>query len=151
MYNFTSLPTGLPEPEDDGAANHLVGLFLPALTLPSTGGSLVAMNKLSGINVIYCYPMTGLPDMALPEGWDAIPSARGCTPQSCSYRDHYAELKVLGVEVYGLSTQTTEYQQEMADRLSLPFSILSDCTLAFARKLCLPTFQVNTKAADIDL
>jgi peroxiredoxin len=87
--------------------------------------------------------MTGQPDVALPEGWDAIPGARGCTPQSCSYRDHYAELKALDAEVYGLSTQTTEYQREMVSRLHLPFSVLSDHDLEFAQALHLPTFQVN--------
>ena len=143
MSNFTSLPTNLPAPIDDGAAKHLIGLFLPAVTLPSTAGSLVAMNKLESITVIYCYPMTGQPDVALPEGWDAIPGARGCTPQSCSYRDHYAELKALDAEVYGLSTQTTEYQREMVSRLHLPFSVLSDHDLEFAQALHLPTFQVN--------
>jgi peroxiredoxin len=143
MSNLTALPTNLPAPMDDGAANHLVGLSLPAVTLPSTAGYYVELNKLTGITVIYCYPMTGQPDVPLPDGWDAIPGARGCTPQSCSYRDHYAELKALGAEVYGLSTQTTEYQLEMAGRLHLPFSILSDCSLAFAQALRLPTFQVS--------
>ena len=81
--------------------------------------------------------------MALPEGWDAIPGARGCTPQSCSYRDHYSELNALGAEVFGLSTQTTEYQKEMVDRLHLPFSVLSDHALEFALALRLPIFQVN--------
>jgi peroxiredoxin len=143
MNNLTSLPTNLPVPKDDGAAKHLVGLSLPAVTLPSTTGSFVAMNKLTGVTVIYCYPMTGQPNVALPEDWDAIPGARGCTPQSCSYRDHYAELNALGAEVYGLSTQTTEYQLEMANRLHLPFSVLSDYSLEFAQALSLPTFQVN--------
>ena len=143
MSNFTSLPTNLPAPIDDGAAKHLIGLFLPAVTLPSTAGSFVALKKIEGITVIYCYPMTGQPDVALPEGWDAIPGARGCTPQSCSYRDHYAELKALDAEVYGLSTQTTEYQREMVSRLHLPFSVLSDHDLEFAQALHLPTFQVN--------
>jgi len=143
MSNLTSLPTNLPVPMDDGAANHLVGLSLPAVTLPSTAGHYVELNKRTGITVIYCYPMTGQPDVPLPDGWDAIPGARGCTPQSCSYRDHYAELKALGAEVYGLSTQTTEYQQEMAERLHLPFSVLSDCSLAFAQALRLPTLQVS--------
>jgi peroxiredoxin len=143
VSNLTSLPTNLPAPIDDGAAKHLIGLSLPAVTLPSTAGSFVAMNKLEGITVIYCYPMTGQPDVALPEGWDAIPGARGCTPQSCSYRDHYAELNALGAEVFGLSTQTTEYQKEMVGRLHLPFPVLSDHTLEFALALRLPTFQVN--------
>ena len=143
MSNLTSLPTNLPAPIDDGAAKHLIGLSLPAVTLPSTAGPFVAMNKLEGITVIYCYPMTGQPDVALPEGWDAIPGARGCTPQSCSYRDHYSELNALGAEVFGLSTQTTEYQKEMVGRLHLPFSVLSDHALEFALALRLPTFQVN--------
>jgi peroxiredoxin len=95
--------------------------------------------------VVYCYPMTGAPGRQLPAGWDEIPGARGCTPQSCSFRDHYDELRVLDALVFGLSTQTTEYQQEMAQRLSLPFEVLSDADLAFTRALGLPTFEVESK------
>ncbi|HEY1365173.1 MAG TPA: peroxiredoxin [Xanthobacteraceae bacterium] len=136
------LPAGLPAPQDDGAARHLPARRLPALALPATDGSQVDLSRLSGRTVVYIYPRTGVPGQAMPAGWDAIPGARGCTPQSCSFRDHFAELKQLGVaHLYGLSTQDTGYQQEAAERLHLPFPLLSDATLAFTRALDLPTFS----------
>ncbi len=92
--------------------------------------------------VIYCYPMTGVPGHPLPDGWDEIPGARGCTPQTCGFRDRYEELSELKVEVFGLSTQTTEYQREMAERLHLPFEVLSDAAFEFCDALHLPTFDV---------
>jgi peroxiredoxin len=134
------LPDDLPEPVDDGAAAHLEGAHLPVLLLPSTGGDQVNLSELEGWWVIYIYPMTGRPDAALPEGWDAIPGARGCTPQSCSFRDHYKELAALGAGVFGLSTQDTEYQREARDRLHLPFQLLSDSSLQVKHTLRLPTF-----------
>jgi peroxiredoxin len=97
------------------------------------------------MTVVYCYPMTGVPGQQLPVGWDEIPGARGCTPQSCSFRDHFTELKALAVSVFGLSTQTTEYQQEMAERLGLPFEVLSDAEFALTNALKLPTFDVESK------
>src|SRR4051794_17672224 len=107
-----ALPPDLPAPIDDGAARHLVGLSLPALALRSTAGRWVDLAALrSGVTVLYCYPRTGRPDEPLPPGWDAIPGARGCTPQACSYRDHQAELRALGAAVFGVSTQTTAYQE----------------------------------------
>jgi peroxiredoxin len=112
------LPADLPRPVDDGAAQHLSGLAMPKIILPSTKGRSINLTALSAPRtVIYCYPMTGVPGKPLPEGWDMIPGARGCTPQTCSFRDHHEELAEMGAEVYGLSTQTTEYQQEMAERL----------------------------------
>ena len=93
--------------------------------------------------MIYCYPRTGRPGEPLPDGWDAIPGARGCTPQSCAFRDHHRELADLGAEVYGLSTQTTDYQREMAERLHLPFEVLSDARFALTDALRLPTFEVD--------
>ena len=99
--NYETLPENLPIPEDDGACDHLVGMSLPEFDLPSTGGDLINLSKLKGKVVIYCYPMTGKPGVPLPEGWDQIPGARGCTPQSCSFRDHYAELQSLGAGVFG--------------------------------------------------
>jgi peroxiredoxin len=121
------LPADLPRPIDDGAAQYLPGLDMPGIILPSTKGRAVDLSAPSASRtVIYCYPMTGVPGKPLPEGWDMIPGARGCTPQTCSFRDHYQELAEMGAEVYGLSTQTTEYQREMAERLHLPFEILSD-------------------------
>jgi peroxiredoxin len=129
-------------PVDDGAAAHLEGSLLPALNLVSTDGATVNLAELAGRWVIYIYPMTGRPDVALPDGWDGIPGARGCTPQSCSFRDHYAELKALNTSVFGVSTQTTEYQREARDRLHLPFQLLSDSSLKLKNSLHLPTFNV---------
>jgi peroxiredoxin len=136
------LPAALPVPEDDGTARHLAGMRLPSLALAATDGTQVDLAKLAGRTVVYVYPRTGRPGVAIPEGWDAIPGARGCTPQSCSFRDHFAELKPLGVaHLFGLSTQDTDYQREAVDRLHLPFAILSDAELRFARALSLPTFE----------
>ncbi len=142
-HNPNILPPGIPAPEDDGGADHLTGMALPDLALPATNGRSVSLAALRGRTVVYIYPRTGVPGQALPEGWDAIPGARGCTPQSCGFRDHFADLQRLGVaHLFGLSTQDTAYQREAASRLHLPFAILSDETLAFARALKLPTFDV---------
>src|SRR5919199_3247276 len=137
------LPEGLPRPTDDGACNHLSGMHLPSIPLVSTMRNLVDLSSLPGKTVVYCYPRTGRPDEELPRGWDEIPGARGCTPQSCAFRDQHAELRSLGARVFGLSTQSTEYQREAAERLRLPFALLSDEKLAFARALGLPTFEVE--------
>jgi peroxiredoxin len=143
-HNPNILPTDIPAPQDDGAARHLTGAQLPDLALPATDGSTVNLATLAGRTVVYLYPRTGVPGIALPPGWDAIPGARGCTPQSCGFRDHFGELKRLGVrQLYGLSTQDTAYQHEAASRLHLPFLILSDEKLAFAQALNLPTFSVG--------
>jgi peroxiredoxin len=141
--NPYELPNDLPVPEDDGAADHLPGMRLPSVSLASTSGEVVDLSALPGRTVVYCYPMTGRPDRSLPTGWDEIPGARGCTPQSCSFRDHHAELGALGASVFGLSTQDTDYQREAATRLRLPFALLSDSDLAFAGALGLPTFEVD--------
>jgi peroxiredoxin len=139
-----SLPEDLPVPTDDGAARHLPHAMIPPIALPSTKGRNVVLADQSqrGRVVVYAYPRTGEPDKDPPPGWDAIPGARGCTPQSCGFRDLHGEMTALGATVYGLSTQTTEYQQEMANRLHLPFEVLSDASLRFARALKLPTFEV---------
>ena len=138
------LPADLPVPQDDGAARHLVGMRLSSLPLVATDGAQVDLAKLAGRTVVYVYPRTGRPGVPLPDGWDAIPGARGCTPQSCSFRDHFAELKSLGVaHLFGLSTQDTDYQREAVDRLHLPFAILSDAGLRFTHALGLPTFEVT--------
>ena len=140
MTNLNQLPTDLPVPQDDGACNHLVGMPLPNVALLATDGSMVNLSQLAGRLVIYCYPMTGQPNVPLPEGWDQIPGARGCTPQSCSFRDHYQELQAIHANVFGLSVQSTEYQREMATRLHLPFQVLSDEQYQFQKALNLPTF-----------
>jgi peroxiredoxin len=135
------LPDHIPVPQDDGAARHLKGAKLSAMVLQGTDGLQVDLSKLKGRTVVYVYPRTGVPGQPLPEGWDEIPGARGCTPQSCSFREHFAEIRRLGVaHVYGLSTQDTAYQREAAERLKLPFPILSDERLELTRALGLPTF-----------
>jgi len=144
LNNLHALPPDLPRPADDGACDHLQGLMMPAITLPATSGHDVDLADLGpGRTVIYCYPRTGEPGKDLPAGWNAIPGARGCTPQACAFRDHAAELKRLGAYIYGLSTQDTVYQREMAERLHLPFEVLSDQDLLFSSALRLPTFDVD--------
>lgn len=139
---LTQLPANLPVPLDDGACDHLPGLALPNITLMATDGADVNLRQISGWVVLYCYPMTGRPDTALPDGWDLIPGARGCTPQACAYADHHAQLNALGAQVFGLSQQSTAYQQEAANRLHLPFALLSDASAYFTDALRLPTFEV---------
>ena len=145
--NIYQLPPDLPVPEDDGAARHLAGTLLPPVALASTGGRSLRLDDRSvSLVVVYCYPRTGLPDAPLPGGgsvWNSIPGARGCTPQSCAYRDHHEELARLGATVYGLSTQSTEYQREAVARLRLPFELLSDASGEFSSALRLPTFDVD--------
>lgn len=139
----SSSAAGLPVPEDDGAADHLPGRALPALALPGTGASDVDLSRLRGRWVIYVYPMIARPDGALPAGWDEIPGARGCTPQSCSFRDHYAELAALDTEVLGLSAQDADEQRDAKDRLALPFELVSDAALQLKQELGLPTFEAD--------
>lgn len=144
--DFNDLPSNLPVPLDDGAADHLVGRELPALALPSTlGGTLDVAEtaRTAGILVLYVYPRTGTPGQPSPDGWDAIPGARGCTPQSCAFRDHAGELAALGAVVAGLSAQSTFEQQEFAAREHIPFALLSDPRLELAVALSLPTFEVG--------
>lgn len=140
---MSQLPSDLPAPIDDGAANHLAGLLLPDIELDTTYGQPIQLSKLQGRHVIYIYPMTGQPNITLPDGWDSIPGARGCTPQSCSFRDHADELAILNTKIFGLSSQTTEYQLEAKNRLHLPFELLSDASLALKNSLKLPTFYVG--------
>ena len=138
-----ALPPGLPRPVDDGAADHLVGLRLPAKPLAATRGEQATLADQPGWLVIYCFPRTGQPDVEPLAGWNAIPGARGCTPQSCGYRDLHAELQQLGVVVFGLSTQTPAYQREAAVRLGLPFALLSDEGHEVLDALSLPEFEVE--------
>lgn len=134
----------LPAPVDDGGARHLEGARLPPVDLPATDGRVVDLSGLPGLTVVYAYPMTSRPDRSLPADWDAIPGARGCTPQSCAFRDHLAELQALGVaHLFGLSTQDTEWQREAVARLHLPFALLSDPRRALVSALGLPTFEVE--------
>lgn len=140
MIDLSKTPDDLPVPLDDGAAKHLLGMTLPSLSLLATNGKQIDVGSFKDFLVIYCYPMTGQPNVALPDGWDQIPGARGCTPQTCSFRDHYQELKALKAEVLGLSVQTTDYQKEMAQRLHLPFQVVSDVDFKLQKALHLPTF-----------
>ena len=139
------LPDDLPEPTDDGAADHLPGTVVPSVPLPATDGTTVDLSTPSGRVVVYCYPKTGRPDRdVLPDGWNEIPGARGCTPESCGFRDHHRELLNRGVTaVYGLSVQSSGYQREARDRLDLPFELLSDASFEVTDGLHLPTFEVD--------
>ena len=134
----------IPAPSDDGAAAHLEGMTLPAISLLATDDTSVTLSSLSGRIVVFAYPRTGEPGkIALVDDWDMIPGARGCTPQTCAFRDLFAELKAAGAShVFGLSTQSNAYQTEMASRLHLPFPVLSDEKLALTRALKLPTMEV---------
>ena len=140
------LPKDLPKPTDDGAAHHLPGTRVPPVSLMSTAGEMVDLSALPGRTVVYCYPLMGRPDSEMPQGWDEIPGARGCTPQSCAFRDHHEELRTLGARVFGLSTQSTGYQREAVERLRLPYELLSDEDLGFVEALGLPTFEVGGTA-----
>jgi len=139
-HDFRQTPPDLPVPVDDGAADHLPGLTLPPVRLPSTLGGDVDLGEAAGLLVLYVYPRTGRPDEPLIEGWDAIPGARGCTPQSCAFRDHVADLARVGARVMGLSAQSPEDQQEFAAREHIPYPLLSDPSLRLAAELRLPTF-----------
>lgn len=143
--NFAHLPDDLPVPADDGAADHLTGLRLPDVALRATDGSLVSLARLPGRTVVFAYPRTGVPGQPnLVEDWDAIPGARGCTPQACAFRDAHADLLHRGVaQVFGLSTQDGAHQREAAQRLHLPYAILSDVSRAFALAARLPTFAAG--------
>lgn len=145
MTDYTILPEGLPVPEDDGAARHLPGLALPPLELPTSDGGSARLDELGpGRTVIYLYPLTGRPGVDLPEGWDAIPGARGCSTEACDFRDHFSELREAGAaRVFGMSSQSPGYQAEVVDRLRLPFPMLSDESLALADALRLPTFAAQ--------
>lgn len=138
-----ALPEDLPPPVDDGACDHLPGRQLPSVPLPSTDRGLIDLAALPGRFVIFCFPRAGQPGRTLPTGWNEIPGARGCTPQSLTFRDHYEQIRSLHADVVGISTQAPEDQQEIATRLELPFPLLSDAELAFARALELPTLEVE--------
>ena len=142
---LTQVPVNLPVPEDDGAAAHLLGSHLPDVSLVSTSGQDINLFRRPGLSVLFVYPLTGRPGVPLPSGWDDIPGARGCTPESCAFRDHHAEIRQLGAEVFGLSTQPTDYQREVHQRLHLPFELLSDEAFTFTEAISLPTFTAASK------
>lgn len=143
QHDPTILPADLPEPEDDGACDHLVGRPLHALSLPSTAGGSLDLATRVGRTVVYCFPRAGRPGVPLPDGWNDIPGARGCTPQSMAFRDQYDDIRALHADVVGISTQTAEEQRELSARLNLPFPLLSDAEHRFAKSLDLPTFEVE--------
>jgi len=146
MQNTVETPdwSTIPAPHDDGATRHLPGARMLSVPLQSTGGGVVDLSALAGRTIVYAYPRTGKPGIENPDGWDLIPGARGCTPQTCAFRDHFGELLALGVDhLYGLSTQDPEYQREAAERLHLPFALLSDEQLLLTRAMRLPTFEIS--------
>jgi peroxiredoxin len=138
-----TLPDDLPVPEDDAAADHLLDAVVPSVELPATSGEPIDVGRLSGRTVLFAYPRTGRPDQELPPGWNAIPGARGCTPEACGFRDAHSQFADLGARVLALSTQSADYQREMAERLHLPFPVLSDEDLRFTTALGLPTFETS--------
>ena len=134
----------IPAPKGEENLSHLNNYTIKQVKLKSTDDKLVELSEIKGLTIIYIYPMTGQPDKPLPDNWDNIPGARGCTPQSCSFRDNFNEFKKLNVDnIFGLSTQNTEYQKEMVKRLNLPYQVLSDEKLEFTNQLKLPTFEVE--------
>jgi len=143
MSSFMDLPGNLPAPVDDGACDHLPGSPVPAIALPATSGNLVDLARLGGRTCIFAYPRTGPPGEQAKADWDMFPGARGCTPEACGFRDYHAELREQGVDVFGLSTQSTPFQQEVVERLDLPFSMLSDEELHLTWALGLPTFEFD--------
>jgi peroxiredoxin len=141
--DISRLPPGLPVPVDDGAAAHLTGMRMPPIELESTSGRGVRLLDVNGWTVVYCYPRTGEAGLDPPPGWNEIPGARGCTPQTCGFRDRNDDFDGRGVRVFGMSTQTSVYQREMVERLAVPFEILSDASLAMVHALRLPTFTFH--------
>jgi peroxiredoxin len=141
--DFRTLPEGLPVPKDDGAADHLPGASVPALTLPSTRGPIDLAREAEDLLVVYVYPRTGIPGRPSPDGWDSIPGARGCTPQSCAFRDRIDDFARHGASLLGLSAQTATEQAEFAEREGIPYPIVSDDSLQLADELGLPTFEVD--------
>lgn len=141
MRDLSLLPKNLPKPTDDGSCNHLQGMSIPSLSLKTTSGRVIDLYKEKGFIVIFFYPMTGSPDAPPLNGWNEIPGARGCTPQTCAYRDNYEELSELGVKVFGASSQSIDQQKEAAGRLKLPFELINDSAFELTESLNLPTFD----------
>lgn len=144
--NLTDLPTNLPKPEQDGACDHLLSSIIPDISLPTKDGNLLRLHRSDTFRlVVFCFPMTGHPDRPLPENWEAIPGARGCTPQNCSFRDNYDNLIKANALPVGVSTQSVSDIKEMTMRLHIPYDIVSDQELLFATAINLPTFSINKK------
>ena len=144
--DLTKLPDDLPVPDDDGACNHLTNFTIPPISLPNQDGNLLRLNRLDTFRIVlYCYPMTGRPDRSLPPNWDLIPGARGCTPQTCGFRDNYDEIVSLNAIPIGVSTQPIDDLKEMVTRLGVIYDVVSDIDLKFAKKLTLPTFDIEDK------
>jgi peroxiredoxin len=139
--DLANLPTSLPVPEDDGACSHLPGRALPPIVLPGTAGRMVNLAELHVPTVLFFYPRNAQPHESIPEEWNIIPGARGCTPHSCGFRDLHQEFKLLGFQIFGVSTQDTDYQKELVNRVHLPFEILSDAKFELVKALQLPTFE----------
>ena len=138
--DLANLPVSLPVPVDDGACSHLSGRALPPIVLPSTAGRTVNLAELNVPSVLFFYPRNAQPHESIPEDWNIIPGARGCTPHSCGFRDLHQEFKTLGFQIFGVSTQDTDYQKELVNRVHLPFEVLSDAQLELVKALQLPTF-----------
>jgi peroxiredoxin len=145
MSDYMQLPADLPIPVDDGAADHLTGMTMPSVVLEATDANAVDLGALGeGVTVLYIYPMTGTPGVELPAGWDEIPGARGCTPETCGFRDHFADLRNTGADrVFGLSTQDLATQRETAERLRLPYPLLADPEGTLGEALQLPAFEAG--------
>ena len=141
--DLTNLPASLPVPQDDGGCDHLPGRALPAIELPSTAGRTVNLAELNIPTVLFFYPRNAQPHEPIPEEWNMIPGARGCTPHSCGFRDLHHEFKVLGFQIFGVSTQDTDYQKELVNRVHLPFEVLSDAKFELVKALQLPTFEYH--------
>ncbi|MBX3379765.1 MAG: peroxiredoxin [Phycisphaeraceae bacterium] len=142
VHDPTTLPANLPIPQDDGAAAHLTDSRLPSITLFTSRGTPRNLSEMTGKAVLFFYPRSGVPGRPPPDGWDLVPSARGCTPHSCAYRDLASEFAALGVSIYGISTQTPDYQREFAERNHLGFELLSDSDLLLTRAMNLPTMEM---------
>ena len=142
MTDFSALPKGLPEPTDDGACDHLPGSELPEIELPLAAGGSYRLRQ-PGLRVLYLYPRTGGPGIELPDDWDLIPGARGCTPQSCSFRDHQADLQAQGAAVLGISAQPIHEQAEFSARMHIPFPLANDAGLVLAQMMQLPTMEAG--------
>ena len=144
--NLSILPKDLPKPKDDGACNHLTNKQVPDISLPNQDGNLLKLNRSDTFRlIIYCYPLTGNPNKPLPKNWDSIPGARGCTPETCSFRDAHDDFITHNSVPIGLSTQSVHDIKEMTTRLLIPYDVVSDEHLSFVNQLRLPTFKVEDK------